>query len=544
MKKQDNKQKTLIIFIVLTFVLASSIPVAQSESSAPEATARNPCYGFIINVTDHQSYGTQTNITRLLNKLLHRTAPVYWIANDITLLTQELPDESIASEHTFNKGSFLVSFGNNSSTISTTITLIYLSWLTQKISISKIMQPLTNVTAYQLVEPRIASMNLTSVDTYFLPWLLTCAGFEHLQLLTPQQILSNLTRDNYDVVLWGGQSGSYSEVISDILSPLGLHVRNTIRTYVKNGGGYIGICYGGWRAGSGYQRPPGFPFDLSYNRLLTFIPIQLNLLDTPVYRALPGWGRVTLTITNPSHPLTFGVPETINNLIYFGGPLFLNNTKKHSTTEPIAILTSLKTTSWDYDFMMDWIPFWNNKFLPDETKYRIAHQWMNNSIGATMWTTNIFGEGKVVAFGLHPEFTWGWDGNENTNSPPRIIYNSIWYTTASDPGSRSLENPLPLSPLTIDAGGPYNGTIDQYIQFNGSIQNGIPPYTWYWGFELPSDYYHDFRHYPLNDTQEGQHPFFNYSQPGTYKATLVVADASGNVGYNVTTVQIQQRIYD
>lgn len=533
---QMNKYTLIGTFLITTLLISTSIPIESSKANSPEPMMHDQCYGFLINITEHQSYGMQANITRLLNTLLDQNVSIYWITHDITLSAQGLDDGSTVADHSFKKGCFIITFSNDSLSNTKTTVQVFCKWLVSHVGTYKIMQPLENFTAYRLIKPRIACYDSKAVDSYFFPYQLTVAGFDHVNTIKPEQVISTLTLDNYDVFIWGGQSGTYSEVLLETISPTGLLMRKTIRNYIRTGGSYIGTCYGGWRTASGYRRPWGYPVDLGYCSLLTLLPTQLDVLNCNVYRALPGGGLVTLTIKNLNHPLTFGLPKNITNLYYLAGPLFLDKQGTKQRPETIAVLSDVGLDTWDFDFMMELALWWNSKMLSNATKQRIANQWINNSIGSAMWVTGMFGKGKVIAFGLHPEYTFGFDGYEDRSSPPRIMYNSIWYSTAKGPYTTAIKTSTSFSNLTVDAGGPYTGRVDQFIQFNGSVFNDTPPYNWYWEFELP-DYYYPFQ-YPYNNTREEQYPLFNYSQSGQYQVTLVVADASGNIGYNVTMVKV------
>ena len=528
-------QSGIVSIIVILLLISSGFSSITGSAPASAKGQDESCFGFIINVTGDQFHGTQTNITRVINKLLHQNVSVYWIASDIIILAQGLKNDSTPSEHFFKKGSFLIPLGNTPLLQSAILSSMYIGCLAEKLDVYTLMQPVDNILVYQLVAPRIACYNGTGIDYIFPPRRFAYAGFEHITSLNPHDIISTLSIDNYDVVVWGAQIGSTAEVLSDIFSPLGLQVRKTIRTFVEQGGGYIGFCYGGWRAASGYRRPYLYPIDLSYSPLLSFVPIQLRFLECPVYRALPGGGKVTLRIVNHDSPITFGLSDNLTNMRYYAGPMFLNSTKQSSTMEPIAVLSEIEQEDWRNDFNMKLVLFWNNRFLSNDTKNHILQTWMNRSIGATLWITQTLGKGKVIAFGVHPEYTWGGDAYQHDSSAPRIMYNSIWYATTKNQFSLSIDTPTSFSFLPADAGGPYSGAINKHIQFHGSAEGGVPPYTWNWEFELPS---HDYFYYPLNNTRQEQNPWFNYSKSGIYQVYLVVADSIGNVGYDVTSVKI------
>jgi len=85
-----------------------------------------------------------------------------------------------------------------------------------------------------------------------------------------------------------------------------------------------------------------------------------------------------------------------------------------------------------------------------------------------------------------------------------------------------LEEALPLS---CDADGPYEGIIDQEIQFDGTVAGGLQPYEYLWDF---GD----------GNTATTLDPVYTYSEPGTYTVKLTVTDFSQNVVSDETTATI------
>jgi PKD repeat protein len=76
----------------------------------------------------------------------------------------------------------------------------------------------------------------------------------------------------------------------------------------------------------------------------------------------------------------------------------------------------------------------------------------------------------------------------------------------------SDETPPP--PLEVDAGGPYEELVGEPIQFIGSVEGGVPPYTFHWDF---GD----------NETADEQSPTHTYSIAGAYEAVFTVKDTMG-----------------
>jgi PKD repeat protein len=80
-------------------------------------------------------------------------------------------------------------------------------------------------------------------------------------------------------------------------------------------------------------------------------------------------------------------------------------------------------------------------------------------------------------------------------------------------------------PLNADAGGIYNGYINQEILFSGSASGGAIPYTWFWNFG--------------DETWSNEKdPIHIYSDPGTYIVTLTVTDAASQKATDTTNAII------
>ena len=83
------------------------------------------------------------------------------------------------------------------------------------------------------------------------------------------------------------------------------------------------------------------------------------------------------------------------------------------------------------------------------------------------------------------------------------------------------------APLVADADGPYEGVVNDPIQFHGGATGGKPPLTWHWDFG-DGNYSTD------------QNPIHTYDAMGEYHATLTVTDSDHNVCNDTTTVTISK----
>ncbi len=84
-----------------------------------------------------------------------------------------------------------------------------------------------------------------------------------------------------------------------------------------------------------------------------------------------------------------------------------------------------------------------------------------------------------------------------------------------------------LDPLEADAGGPYEGLVDEEIQFDGSATGGTPPYKWRWDF---GD----------GNTSNEEDPVHAYGVADVYTVVLMVAGSDGDIAKDDTTATITE----
>ena len=83
----------------------------------------------------------------------------------------------------------------------------------------------------------------------------------------------------------------------------------------------------------------------------------------------------------------------------------------------------------------------------------------------------------------------------------------------------------PDEPMSVDAGGPYEGEAGDDIEFSGIAYLGAPPYTYEWDF---GD----------DETATGKNPVHSYEAAGNYTVTLTVTDDAGSTANDTTLVPI------
>jgi hypothetical protein len=219
-----------------------------------------------------------------------------------------------------------------------------------------------------------------------------------------------------------------------------------------------------------------------------------------------------------------------------GGPMFIEKNFFKSNTEVIGIIEDVNLEDWSWDTFMTLCPWWSSPFVSNDTKMKMAKSWMEQNIGKSIWVAGEFGDGKVIAFGGHPEYASSTDWYMGSREMPRTVFNSIFYACSKNPSKISLEKSYSFSKLDVDAGGPYIGLIDNDIQVYGTVENGKPPFEWAWEFEIPYKWY--IHEYSVDNLIFEQNPEYAYYSPGDYRTTLIVTDANGNVGSDVAEIEV------
>jgi glutamine amidotransferase-like uncharacterized protein len=264
-----------------------------------------------------------------------------------------------------------------------------------------------NVKSKRLVAPRIALYyDSTTYDNALMHYLtFRSMGFK-ATLTHARDLLKDesdpesvLARSNVLVMPGGSMHFSSFSTPKDAARAI-----ENIRGFVRNGGGYIGVCAGATEA---LMKSP-YPY--------------LNLVDasyhaewfTPLGPAEGDWewrtlmGPLLMEIAKPNHPVMFGYGE--NAVLpdygprvaveYFGGPSMFN------IGSSVSVLAR-------YSAPVHQIP-----------SNRVLEIWGSAAIVSTH-----FGSGKVILFGPHPE----WPG------PCHRMYAQALYYVASKPKPPNLE---------------------------------------------------------------------------------------------------------
>ena len=367
--------------------------------------------------------------------MLRKDVSVYWITSDLSILSKKLNNDSFSSKREFETGSYLVLMTGNKEKYNITLATSNYYKKRYEVKIFKIVELPKILRVYKLNIPKIAFYNETNVGFRSYSENLYNAGFIYQKILSRTDILQNLTKENFNIIIWGGGNNNLTDAFKVHCSIKGFLARNKIRRFIENGGGYVGSCYGGIMAASGGYHPIGLPREFPYSGILKFLPLQLKLIDASVFKGFVGIGSLSVRITNPDNPITFGLPEIIENNNMLGGPIFIERKTGKSNTDVVAVIEDTNRDTWIWGPMMQNSIWWNSKIISYKEKIRIANRWMNYSIGKALWVTGEFGKGKVVAFGSHPEYLSSYDPYHPVGFPPRVIYNSVFYVTSDGPST-------------------------------------------------------------------------------------------------------------
>ena len=409
---------TCMVILLLSII---NIPVIS------EKTVELKSYGYIIPL----SYGEYTSdetfedskVRNLINDLLRLNMTVYWSLKNFSVLSKSFDDYDSAQENIFNRGSFVIPFTGDlfEDAMITAVVMDYNQ--TNEIEPSDIHTRayylLDNliISSNKLVEPKIVQL-LGRTMRYGWPCYYLIAeagGFLNFDFLLDDELASSLNNDDFNIFMWP-YSAVPSTKIEDAYSLYNKKGCNSIRNFVRNGGGYIGSCYGSLAASSGIILPiPSFSLTHYYSFNLS-CPIRsptLSISDNLNYlRILPITHLYTCTseIIDTNHPLTFGVNKTI--IDFFRGPwiIWLGDNSKP--------LTKISDITFDGEETL------NDALLE------------KSLINSPSWVYSTFGDGKVVQFVSHPEYVnnisvlsfENWNGDIYHGR--RIIQNSFFYVSS------------------------------------------------------------------------------------------------------------------
>ena len=394
----------LIIFCFFT------IPISQCLAEPYTSLEETNIYGFIVPLvkSDNVTVDDKINckIRHMINDFLREQIPVYWTTINIEVYIQKIDDEN-EQEMTFEKGTFIIPFTGNDAEDAKIISIICdynqsseIEENLETIPIYLLTEPL-NTPTYKLSEVKIAQYrNIVTTGEICFLYIAEKCGFLTFEFLTPITVTDELNNADFNVLTWPGGAPEYSSFykssfIQTILDDVKYNVSNAIRKFVWAGGGYIGSCYGAYRASRGYKIGPipiYFKKDAYNNPNLESIE-GLSISDYLVFPPIPSvyLSNTYSKIINKTHPVTFGLDNLVTDYIW-GGPKIVHVGKDAQVIAQFC----------DSNNPLD---------------------------GTPSWMSSNFGNGKVISFNTHPEII-GFEKKDRSHIGRTVISNALFYTTS------------------------------------------------------------------------------------------------------------------
>jgi len=267
----------IVVLLLFFTALFSSVYLMMVENQTP--------WVYVISMqTD--LWSSQMNAVRLVNTLLHLNVSAYWLAEPLDISVDE-------AEYAFASGDFIIpscpglSCGN---ILCSTVSPQYVEKLSTEFNVS-VLKTRRNieVLAYPLKQAKVA---------VFYGGGVTGGSLEHIYPLEEAGFSLGIVREEnlrrgelseYDVITFPG-GGPYENY-------LGEEDMESIRDFVRLGGGFLGTCGG------------------------MVLGIELGLLDAEVamagqYGAYANLrGPVLLNVTQSSSPVVFGYSKFLESTI-------------------------------------------------------------------------------------------------------------------------------------------------------------------------------------------------------------------------------------
>lgn len=394
----------------IAVLLILSIIICNFNVNAYSKNVNNvQFFGFLIPDFDYEDDDFENliyrNIINLVNDLLRENITVYWVTNNISMNVLNLFDNH-SKIMEFRKGSFIVPFSGNEENDFKLTNIIYNYNYTCEInSIIDIQIPVflileqKNLPCYRLNKVKIIGYRnyLSCTEDWYQQVAFLC-GFLDFDVFDNSIFSDKIDNSVYNLIIFPGYDlclpsyFAFLEIILDIFSKR----TNEIRSFIRNGGGYVGSCYGQYMASAGifpiYQKRKALNPELDNYGFLALQDVQtgigefVNILEQAV--------------VNDSHPVT----TNLGDYIIGGYGSYPKVTYAGDTVD--VLLKFINSSSLD---------------------------------GHPSIVSSEFGKGKVVSIGPHPEVSdidttpLYWDKYISTHhAGKRIVVNSFLYTTSKN----------------------------------------------------------------------------------------------------------------
>ena len=368
--------------IIASLIVICFLTVSLNQYAASSEPLNDPiplCYGFVLPnaILENKTLENEIfcKIRHLVNDLLREDISVYWTSTDIVANVSDINNSGVEYELSFEKGSFIVAFTGNDAIDSKIITIIVDYNQTNEIEESNSKTPVyllkqqLNFIGRGLTNVKIANyINFLTCGESWFSTIGSRCGFLNFDFFRNFETRRKLKNSNYNLFIWPGFDGYYSSSYSvfEIFLDFPIRRNRAIRDFVYNGGGFVGSCYAGYMAARGIEPFPAYSYETTQNLNLPSIGC-LSISDI-----ISSMGTVTIPnleqqILDTDHPVVYGVDNYIYGGYFFGGPKIVY------TGESVNVIAEFKNDSCFED---------------------------TPSI-----VSNKFGDGKVVIFSPHPEYS-------------------------------------------------------------------------------------------------------------------------------------------
>ncbi len=331
-----------------------------------------------------------------------------------------------------------------------------------------------------------------------------------------------LTPENYDVLVIGASARQY-------FHDLDLRWRNNVRSFVADGGGYVGICGGANEASLGMEQPSSLPDRIITSGALGIANVYVNDDQRQewqyLYKSSGLGGGVPIRCELSGHPVTAASPSNPRVIRYEGGPgLYPADGSDPLLGEVVPLAVYAEEVSERAP-----IHFWEQ----NDGEWQIAGPVETDVKGEYAAIATTYGRGNVALFGPHPEerttvgghveefpgrskytlftesYLYEWVGGDETNWTynwwmlrraaawaagipaehlPPVSHAELYWEEPSGwhPGlylhGRRI-GPAPwgntiIGDMTLSVIAEGNATIDFYLDGTRMHSDGTDPYTW------------------------------------------------------------------
>ena len=452
----------LICLIVISWVIISATTV-KSSANGSKITAfvlLNPL--FEPTLPDYTHHFANFKVVM---DLLRNNFKVYWVAKGEEVSTLCIKTGEI-KEVKLNRGDFIIPIKKNYSKERLSYLFSMLDLASKRNAIVKGLTESVTLRVIPLNYPKIlvSAQSWASCGWWYYDCLLEGeVPWDHIY----QEDGKYIDPAKHNLIIEHGGWGIVPE-----------EYNKALRRFVKEGGNYIGSCWGAMMSvyRESYPSDPAkkgdFPFCVTINGRRgyitgekTFTPKGYNVgsgiadawddatwnfygrqsksrnvtkHDTSVLWASPlaGQGPVILKNEEPDHPVMWGLPPYFEN-IYWNGPVM--KVGKYAK----ALATFRNVVEERYHFNANYPPeIWDPKDPRYLKVYELNHDWSTKE-GVETWRDILTdagkalyvasqrpGEGKVMVYGCHPEASNSMNPFGKYDSGYYVIYKSILWTTS------------------------------------------------------------------------------------------------------------------